>query len=177
MHVGEEIKKLLSNLSEHSCRHLDEVQTDLAQTSYLLSEAIEKLSASFMAMHEAICLQQEKIDAVLSAHPVDAHVCDALRASQAQIDLHINSAVTGLQFQDMTNQLLSRTSQRVTGLHDVLISVGAQSGLVAQARTEDVFDGLVQVHASLEHQSIQLENALWKAVCQTHMESGDIELF
>jgi hypothetical protein len=46
-----EIKKLLTGLSEHGSQHLSEIETDLVQTNILLSEAIEKLSASFMAIH------------------------------------------------------------------------------------------------------------------------------
>ena len=36
---------------------------------------------------------------------------------------------------------------------------------------------LEQANASLKMQSAKLENELWKAVRQTHMESGDVELF
>ena len=49
-----EIKKLLTGLSEHGSQHLSEIETDLVQTNILLSEAIEKLSASFMAIHAAV---------------------------------------------------------------------------------------------------------------------------
>ena len=45
-----ELKELLSGLSEHGSQHLTEIETDLVQTNVLLSEAIEKLSASFMAV-------------------------------------------------------------------------------------------------------------------------------
>jgi hypothetical protein len=36
---------------------------------------------------------------------------------------------------------------------------------------------LDKITETLKTQSTMLENELWKAVCQTHMESGDIELF
>ena len=51
-----QIRDLLSGLSMHGGQHLSEIETDLIQTNILLSEAIEKLSASFMAIHETCLL-------------------------------------------------------------------------------------------------------------------------
>src|SRR5690606_8582371 len=57
-----QIKDLLSTLSEHGRQHLNELETDLMQTNVLLTEAIEKLGASFMAIHEAVIAQQQLVD-------------------------------------------------------------------------------------------------------------------
>lgn len=175
--LGSQVKHLLSNLSDHGTQHLTEVETDLVQTSFLLGEAIEKLGASFMAIHEAVTAQQEAIDVLLSGAEPTPEISEKLKARQSEIGQHINSAVTGLQFQDMTSQLIGRTVQRVTGLREVLSGIGSGSSSISDSNAEEIIDALNGINKALEEQSVKLESALWKAVCQTHMESGDIELF
>lgn len=175
--LGSQVKHLLSNLSGHGTQHLTEVETDLVQTSILLGEAIEKLGASFMAIHEAVSAQQQTIDLLLSGATLTPDMAEKLKARQGEISQHVNAAVTGLQFQDMTNQLIGRTVKRVTGLREVLDGVGSGSSGISESNAEEIVESLSSINKVLEEQSAKLESALWKAVCQTHMESGDIELF
>jgi hypothetical protein len=176
--LGSQVKGLLSNLSGHGTQHLTEVETDLVQTSFLLAQAIEKLGASFMSIHQAVEAQQGAIDLLLSGAPLTPEIADRLKARREEIGQHVNAAVTGLQFQDMTSQLIGRTVKRVIGLRELLDGVGSgSSGLPAEANLEEMVSTLDSLNAVLEEQSVKLESALWKAVCQTHMESGDIELF
>jgi len=173
-----EVSDLLSGLSEHGNQHLTEAETDLVQTNILLGEAIEKLSASFMAIHDAVTAQQQIVDALLAGTLVSPDAMLALRTKAVQIDQHVNAAVTGLQFQDMTNQLISRTMRRIVGLRDVLEVVGTSGiAIPADASNEQMSTILGAINETLKTQSVNLEKELWKAVCQTHMESGDIELF
>ncbi|RJG05914.1 chemotaxis protein [Noviherbaspirillum cavernae] len=175
---GSQVKRLLSNLSEHSTQHLTEAETDLVQTGILLGEAIEKLGTSFMAIHDAITAQQQAVDMLLSGAEPTLEITELIKAKQQEIGQHVNAAVTGLQFQDMTNQLIGRAVRRVTGLRDVLEQIGAGSaGVSAEGGTEQINMTLNDINRALEEQSLKLESELWKAVCQTHMESGDIELF
>jgi len=175
--LGSQVKDLLSNLSGHGAQHLTEVETDLMQTSILLAEAIEKLGASFMAIHEAVTAQQQEIELLLSGAAPAPEIAEKLKAKQAEIGKHVNAAVTGLQFQDMTNQLIGRTVRRVTGLREVLDGVGSGSSGIPEGSAEEIVETLNSINTVLEEQSVKLESALWKAVCQTRMESGDIELF
>lgn len=175
--LGSQVKHLLSNLSDHGTQHLTEVETDLMQTSFLLGEAIEKLGASFMAIHEAVTAQQASIDVLLSGANPTPELSEQLRARHAEIGKHVNAAVTGLQFQDLTNQLLGRTVRRVAGLREVLDGIGSGSSGISESNAEEIVKTLTSINEVLEEQSVKLESALWKAVCQTHMESGDIELF
>lgn len=176
--LGSQVKHLLSNLSDHGTQHLTEAETDLVQTDFLLGEAIEKLSASFMAIHAAVSAQQEAIDSLLAGAKSASEIADNLKARQAEIGKHVNAAVTGLQFQDMTSQLINRTIRRITGLRDVLGGIGSNSsGMPSESNPQQIIETLNDMNKALEEQSIKLESALWKAVSQTHMESGDIELF
>lgn len=176
--LGSQVRHLLTNLSEHGTQHLTEIETDLMQTSLLLSEAIEKLGASFMSIHSAVSTQQQVMESLIAGITVTPELAEQLKARQSEIDRHINAAVTGLQFQDMTGQLIGRTVKRVAGLRDVLGDVGAGSAGMAKVHDlEKMIHSIEEISRTLQEQSAKLESALWKAVCQTHMESGDIELF
>src|SRR5215472_4296913 len=96
--LGSQVKQLLSTLSEHSAQHLTETETDLVQTTILLGEAIEKLGASFMAIHEAISAQQQTVDLLLNGAKPSPEITEQLQAKQNEIGMHVNAAVTGLQF-------------------------------------------------------------------------------
>ena len=175
--LGSQVKHLLETVAENGSQHLTEVETDLMQTTFLLGEAIEKLSASFMAIHATVSAQQEMVDALLAgaAAPDSA---ERLKSLQADIGKHVNAAVTGLQFQDMTTQLIGRTVRRVTGLREVLdLLEGGSAGVLADAPAEAVAEVLHNLNAMVESQAQKLESILWKPVQQTHMESGDVELF
>lgn len=173
-----QLKRLLSGLSDHGHQHLTEVETDLVQTTILLSEAIDKLGASFMAIHKAVSAQQAAVEKLLASEAPTPEVAELMKSMQGEINTHVNSAVTGLQFQDMTNQLIGRTVKRVTGLRDVLGVVGSGgSGVLPESDSEQIADLLERINKLLDDQSGKLESKLWRQVSQTHMNSGEIELF
>jgi molecular chaperone DnaK (HSP70) len=176
--LGSQLKELLSGLADHGHQHLSEAERDLVQTTVLLGEAIEKLSASFMGIHEAVRRQQKAVEALLDKHSASSEAAGQLKAVQEEIGIHVNSAVTGLQFQDMTNQLIDRAIRRVGGIKNVLDTLGA-SGLGGLPNRDDgeISALLETISKSLLNQSIKLESALQKSVSQTHMQSGDVELF
>jgi len=176
--LGPQVKRLLTGVSDHGSEHLLEVETDLVQTTILLAEAIEKLGGSFLALHTAISSQQEEIDLLISAGVAPSASVDRLKLLQNDIAQHVNSAVTSLQFQDMTSQLISRTVQRSAGLREVLGTLGiVGDGIPHDGGNDEIADLLKEISMRLEAQSIQLKSLLRKAVSQQHLDSGDIELF
>lgn len=176
--LGSQLKELLSGLSEHGHQHLAEAEKDLAQTTVLLREAITKLGASFLGIHEAVTRQQHAIDELLARHPAPAELADRFRTTQGEIGAHVNSAVTSLQFQDMTSQLIDRTIRRLGGIRDVLGTLDANglSGLAA-SDLKDISALIACMNDALTRQEARLDNLLQRSVSQTHMESGDVELF
>ena len=93
--LGPQVKRLLTGVSDHGKQHLLEVEADLVQTAFLLGEAVEKLGASFFALHSAVTAQQQEVDLVLS----EMDQADAKRVRllslRDEIALHTNAAVTG----------------------------------------------------------------------------------
>jgi vacuolar-type H+-ATPase subunit I/STV1 len=176
--LGSHVKRLLSGVSDHGKRHLTEVETDLIQTNLLLEEAIDKLSRNFMAIHETVTAQQAAINMMLAGGTLTAEQKEQLGALSEQVGAYVNAAVTSMQFQDMTSQLIDRTLKRVTGLREFLGTLGAHGAeMVPDSGSEEIVDLLGKVSMALAIQSLELRSVLRKAVSQKHLESGDIELF
>lgn len=175
--LGSRVKELLAGVSDHGVDHLVEVETDLVQTTLLLAEAIEKLGASFLDLHSSITVQEEHIREIISDGKVPQESVDKLAQIQADIALHINRAVTSLQFQDLTSQLISRTVQRSAGLRELLSTLDVGNDIPHDGGTEEIAGVLSEITERLQRQSIELKSLLRKTVNQQHLESGDIELF
>ena len=179
--LNSQVKRLLSGGSGHGQQHLLEVEADLLQTTFLLGEAIEKLGTSFFALHAAVSAQQLEVDLLLKNNEikqVDSGASVRLNALQKEITQHINSAVTGLQFQDLTGQLLARTVRRIVGLREVLNTLGVGvDDMPPDSAGEDIIALLNGINKNLDDQSSELKKLLRKAVHQHDMDCGDIELF
>ena len=176
--LGSHVKRLLSGVSDHGKKHLTEVETDLRQTELLLEEAIEKLTDSFMAIHAVVGERQDSINRLLAGATPSAEESAHLGGMSGEIGQHVNSAITSMQFQDMTSQLIDRTLKRVTGLREFLGTLGAHGAdILPEAGSEEIVDLLGKVSMALAIQSLELRSVLRKSVEQRHMESGDIELF
>jgi hypothetical protein len=176
--LGSHVKRLLSGVSDHGKRHLAEVETDLVQTGVLLEEAIGNLTACFLAIHGEVGLRQALVNRQLAGEELTAQERASLASMSDDIAAHVNQAVTSMQFQDMTGQLINRSLKRVTGLSDFLGTLGAHGeGIVPETGSEEIVDRLGKVSMALAIQSLELRSVLRKSVEQQHLESGDIELF
>lgn len=152
-------RQLLDELARLSQLHLAEIASELQQTNLLLHEAIGKLTASFSTVHEAVQAQQQ-ISAASDAREAE------MRELSERVSRAIEGAVTGLQFQDLTSQLIERSLSRVAGLQEML------SGVDELANAS----GATDLQALLARRNGLLDSRP-KSVRQNHMESGDIELF
>ncbi|MDY7578576.1 chemotaxis protein [Herbaspirillum sp. RTI4] len=175
-----EIKRMLFDVAGGGSRQLTEVETDLLQTNILLSEAIDKLGASFILLHQSVRNQQDTMELLLDPRQLAVpQLKDRLKEMGNDIDTQVNSVVTCLQFQDMTSQLIERILKRVIGLRNVLgvLETSSFEFSAENEETEAVVDLLRATNLTMEEQLIALENGLWKTVRQKHMQSGDIDLF
>jgi hypothetical protein len=175
--MNAQVVRLLSDVSVHGDQHLAEVERDLVQMDVLLDEAIKKLCASFMAIHHAVDRQQEALNGMLadgiSAPEHAAHV-EALREEIAE---HVGAAVTGLQFQDMTSQLIGRMVQHLAGLRDVFGALDANGAVLPESSDEALLAMLGDISDRVGARCSELAGSVRSTVNQRHMNSGDIELF
>lgn len=193
--VAAQLQKLLLALGHQGSQHLTEVDADLHQTNDLLDEAIAGLSENFLGLHAASAAQQ----ALLATLEVGAPVSEALRGKfeklQQEASDCVRAAVTALQFQDMTNQLIGRVLGHIASLNQVLHEAGQAGALLAGAagergdehndkdkdnddeRATQALAVLALVNQMLEEKATIVGKVPGKAVAQTHLQSGDIELF
>ncbi|HSH71418.1 MAG TPA: chemotaxis protein [Methylophilaceae bacterium] len=173
-----ELRSLLAAVSDHGKQHLVEVEADLLQTTFLLSEAIEKLGTSFMAVHDAVTQQQQTLDALMAEHKFEKEETVQLEAFKQKIGEEVNAAVTGLQFQDLTSQLIARTIKRVNGLKDLLEELASHSDeMDPENEHKEIAQFLDAMSHSLNAGSHALSGGLRRSVNQQDMGSGEIELF
>lgn len=173
-----EVRSLLDAVSEHGKQHLIEVDADLSQTTYLLSKAIEKLNSSFMAVHAAVTNQQKALEALMQKHQFSTEETSNINMFNQIIAEEVGVAITGLQFQDITNQLLVRAMTRVNGLKDLLEELHAYGGGIdSEYEHNEIAKLLEMMSDSLHHGSHALSGGLRRSVEQKNMASGDIELF
>jgi hypothetical protein len=122
--------------------------------------------------------RQETIDLLLAGGCASDDERARLLGMAGEIGGHVNTAITSMQFQDMTSQLIDRTLKRVTGLREFLGTLGSHGAdILPESDNEELVELLGKVSVALAIQSLELRSVLRKAVNQQHLESGDIELF
>ena len=175
--MNEKVIELLSGVSAHGDLHLAEVERDLVQMDALLTEAIKKLCDSFMAIHQAVDRQSEAVDSLLAGNghaPEDVARLQQLRGEIAQ---HVGAAVTGLQFQDMTSQLIGRMNRHLGGLREVFGALDLGDSAVPESGSDTALARLNDISDRVSSRFSELEGVVRSTVNQRHMDSGDIELF
>lgn len=173
-----EVRSLLAAVSDHGKQHLAEVEAGLSQTSYLLSKAIEKLSASFMALHTAVINQQLTLVALTQQHQLSVDETKQLEMFNQIIGEEVNAAITGLQFQDITSQLIARAIKRVNGLKDLLQELDIHCDQIdTEHEYQEIAKILEEMCQSLHTGSHALSGGLRRSVEQQNMAPGEIELF
>jgi hypothetical protein len=175
--MNTQVVRLLSGVSVHGDQHLAEVEQDLVQMDVLLDEAIKKLCASFMAIHQAVAMQQEALNVMLSDGMSKADYAERSKAIHGEIKRHVGAAITGLQFQDMTSQLIRRMTLHLTGLRDVFGALDANGAALPDNGDEALLTMLNHISDRVGAHFSELEGGVRSTVNQRHMESGDIELF
>jgi hypothetical protein len=90
----------------------------------------------------------------------------------------VGVAVTGLQFQDITSQLITRAIKRVSGLKELLQELDMHGDKIdTQYEHNEVAKILDEMSSSLHTGSHALSGGLRRSVEQQNMASGEIELF
>lgn len=175
----EELRSLLVAVSEHGKQHLNEVEADLQQTAFLLSEAIEKLGCSFMAVYEMAREQESYMAELAQKYQFTSEENSKLQEITEKIGTEVNSAVTGLQFQDLTSQLIQRKLKRVGGLKEILEELSAHGNdMTPDQEHEEIVKHIERMNNTFNQGSHALSGGLnRRSVGQKDMTSGDVDLF
>lgn len=148
--------ELLHSQSELLRTHLTEASQELAQIKQILDQAIVKLDQSFHGIHYGL---EQKISPNLSL--------------EAPLNQHLNQAIIGLQFHDLTTQLLERSHSRLQVLKEII----SHPVLLELNPDQDGLLDLQKIQISQQQLSEAMQASFKLSLLPEHMEIGDVELF
>lgn len=178
-----ELGRLLAAVCETGSQHLSMVESDLMQTMFLLNEAIEKIGQHFTAIHQAVSEQQAELELLLAQAELPGQLANSkqfetLRDLREVIGDEVSSAVVGLQFHDLTSQLITRTIRRVNALRNLHLAFQVHgNGLSTGHEPEAMARKLDEMDESLKLCRTDMDIESRHSVRQRHLGCGEVELF
>jgi len=178
--VAEEVR----NLSVRSNKFSERIEESVERIAQALRQAqtgMEKLAEEGTAATQDA---QQRMDGLLGQtqtfNSQVAQTADSLGLLSEEVGHQVRSAVTSLQFQDLTTQVLGHVTQRVQTLGAVLEQL-ADLALAESNGANDAAEGCRQrleaFQVGLERASHLIEQAQHSPVSQKSLAEGDIELF
>jgi methyl-accepting chemotaxis protein len=91
-----------------------------------------------------------------------------------RVEQNVAVAVSTLQFQDMSSQLIGHAQMRLAALHEVAIEIGKSTD---QINSQNYLEQLAAYNRSLNRHVITLDEKKSSPVAQSDFSTGDVELF
>ena len=169
--VADEVR----NLSQRTNQFSHEIRSHMDQVDSSLGRAHESINAvASMDMTFALQSKHRVHDTMLRLESINHAMADAARGIDAhatEVSAEVNAAVTALQFQDMSSQLIGHTQVRLEAL-----SVGVHGVAQSFADATNMDDALATARERVAALT-NLDNTHFNPVKQESLSSGDIELF
>lgn len=171
--VADEVRALSqrTNQFSHEIRvHMDGVHSSLA-VAHKSIYSVASLDMNF-ALQSKLRVQST-MTKIGDINQTMASTAQQIDQHAGQVSVGVNAAVTALQFQDVTSQLIAHAQKRMLGVENM---VSQLSNNVKQHG--QLSEGLNQARINLREQAIiQQEAQRSHPVKHENMDSGDIELF
>jgi methyl-accepting chemotaxis protein len=171
--VADEVRALSqrTNQFSHQIRsHMDGVHSSLAvahQSIYTVASMDMNFALQSKQIVQSTMARIGEINQsmAVAAQSIDEHA--------GQVGVGVNAAVTALQFQDMTSQLIGHAQDRISNIDNILLQM--TNDVKNQA---NLSDGLNQARTGLNRHAQQQKVVRHShPVKQESLNSGDIELF
>lgn len=162
--VADEVRALSQRTNQFSSEirsHMDGVHDSLRHAQSDIQ------AVASMDMNFALQSKQRVQDTMVKLEKVNqgtGSIAMAIDGHAEQVAHEVNNAVTALQFQDVTSQILEQVRVRVEQLRDLMMGLPVSSGTATRAASASTAVGNVA-------------GARDTTVAQKNMQSGDIELF
>lgn len=168
--VADEVR----NLSLRTNQFSHEIRDRMEQVHQSLTQAHDSIyTVASMDMNFALQSKQKVQDTLKHIEDIN----EAMGRSAAEINEragqvanHVNDAVTALQFQDMTSQLVAHTVNRIDTIR--AMTAGADEAVRSVGNPEAFHNARERVREALERNRAKLN-----PVKQESLDSGEIELF
>ena len=162
--VADEVRALSQRTNQFSSEirsHMDGVHDSLRHAQSDIQ------AVASMDMNFALQSKQRVQDTMVKLEKVNqgtGSIAMAIDGHAEQVAHEVNNAVTALQFQDVTSQILEQVRVRVEQLRDLMMALPVPSGTATGAASASTAVGNVAGSRDA-------------TVAQKNMQSGDIELF
>lgn len=172
--VADEVRSL-SQKTTHFSDQIRSLMTDLHDSFSNADTSIQRISSVDMGFASD---SKKRIESVLDQLESINHESSDALASQSHLAMevaeNINQATTGLQFQDMTSQLLNHTETRLDTIHTLIQELSELTRSDSEYSADDV---VVHIRNKLAATRSKIDNMKHNPVAHDNMDSGDIELF
>jgi methyl-accepting chemotaxis protein len=169
--VADEVR----NLSQRTNQFSHEIRAHMDQVDGSLGRAHDAIyTVASMDMNFALQSKQRVQSTMLRLESINERMADAARGIDSHAAIlagEVNAAVTTLQFQDLSSQLIGHAQVRLEALSEGVHGV-AQSFATATNMDTAMLTARERVAALTN-----LDNTRFNPVKQESMDSGDIELF
>ncbi len=178
--VADEVRSL-SNRSDHFSNQIRSHMTGVHESVSAAEQAINQLASKDMnfALQNKTRVQ-EMMESIQKINQEMTDAVSELQGISTEIEQHVNVAVTSLQFQDLTTQLIGHIDRRVDTLENIMGSVAAiqlEDGNPNGDAAQECRQRLRRFKEAIMEAAKLIEQIRHNPVSQQEMASGDIELF
>lgn len=172
--VADEVRSL-SKKTTHFSDQIRGLMTALHGSFSNADNSIQRISSVDMGFASSSKKRIEQVmEQLEQINHNSAQALEQQRYLAAEVEDNINRATTGLQFQDMTSQLLEHTRTRLDMIHDMMDEL-AHLTKADTAKTSDEI--LSHIRERLHETREKINSMKHSPVSHNDMGSGDIELF
>jgi len=178
--VADEVR----NLSQHSNRFSDEIQSVIGKANVSIDEAKELVSSMASKDMTDIITAKTSVDEMLKSiesynEKVDADI-GQLSIVSGEISMAVGAAVRSLQFEDVITQVVGYSADHMDRISSLVERIG-KSAIAIEGNSGDndseVLD-MIQIYRNEINQlKEEWDTPLNKAVSQNSMDQGEIEMF
>lgn len=172
--VADEVRNLSEKTNKFSSQ-IRELVGSVNQSLMAAEDSINKLAAKDMTfvMDSKRHVESMMVD-LAALNQTIANNGVELNQISAKVEQNVSVAVSTLQFQDMSSQLIGHAQLRLTALQEVVNELAkGSSGLTLNAYLEQ----LAAYDKSLHQHVVSLDEKKTNPVAQNNFDTGDIELF
>lgn len=175
--VADEVRKLSNRSREFSTQILGYMGT-ITELVHMAESEINNMASRDMsfALDSKTHIQQ-MLGTLSHINQQTTQTVDELSRIAARVEEDVRIAITSLQFQDLTSQLISHIGKRINALGEALGSISAASPVANNNSEEILHLRMNAMKRSIHEASACIAASTHGPVRQQHMATGEIELF
>jgi methyl-accepting chemotaxis protein len=174
--VADEVRKL----SQHSASFNGQIRSQAESAKRTIQEARELVGdVAAKDMNMAIKAKGNVDDMIEHVSGLNQSISDSLqRVSEVsqQVQVSVDTAVRGLQFEDLTRQLAEYIGHELVSVRALISGLSSETSADADAGAR-LRESIREQSELLEQARAHLARPLQRVVLQQSMEAGDVELF